>query len=147
MALCGHDFTMANGKVCARQTTNVYAGLAWACRWECCATMRDDRWWPGTTWDHNHPVGCRGFIDMTTYNKRDLRAADMFAMILFGVGLVLVMVALFDSVGLGQAKGLEAKEFEGSSDLVCLWILAGLFTVVRNRTQLEGQTARQEQGS
>ena len=56
---------------------------------------------------------------MTTYNKRALRAAGMFAGILFGVGLVLVMVTFFDSVGLGQAKG--------SIDLVSLWILAGLF--------------------
>jgi len=110
---------MANGKVYAHQTIDAHAHLARFCGWEYCATVRDDRWWPSPPWVHNHPVGGMGLSSMTTYNKRALRAAGMFAGILFGVGLLLVMVTFFDSVGLGQAKG--------SIDLVSLWILAGLF--------------------
>jgi hypothetical protein len=55
---------------------------------------------------------------VTTYTKRDIRAADMLAMILFGFGVALVLFALFKTLG-------KAGK-EGGSD-VGTWIIAGVF--------------------
>ena len=51
---------------------------------------------------------------MTRYTKRDLRAVDVLAMFLVGVGIVLALIALFAVVG-----------SKGGADTLLLWIAAG----------------------
>jgi len=48
---------------------------------------------------------------VTTYTKRDLRAVDLLAMVLFGVGIVLALIAV--------AKLTSSK---GGGDTLLLWI-------------------------
>lgn len=64
---------------------------------------------------------------MTTYTKRDIRAADMLAMVLFGFGAVLVFYA-----GLGT---LGKAEQGGSA--VGAWILAGVFLALGTALNLK----------
>jgi lipopolysaccharide export LptBFGC system permease protein LptF len=55
---------------------------------------------------------------VTTYTKRDVRAADMLAMILFGFGVVLVLFAIFKMIG---------KTDKSSGSIAGTWIIAGVF--------------------
>ena len=55
---------------------------------------------------------------VTHYTKRDVRAADMLAMILFGFGLVLVVFAVFKTIG---------KADKESGSVAGTWIIAGVF--------------------
>jgi lipopolysaccharide export LptBFGC system permease protein LptF len=65
---------------------------------------------------------------MTTYTKRDIRAADILAMILFGFGVVLVCFAVFKTTGtLGK---------EGGS-VVGTWIIAGVFLALGTALNLK----------
>ncbi|MBX3462787.1 MAG: hypothetical protein KF830_06425 [Planctomycetes bacterium] len=59
---------------------------------------------------------------MTTYTKRDIRAADMLAMILIGFGLVLI---LFQVLPLMNAKPDVKVQMSP-----VVWILAGVFVLL-----------------
>lgn len=59
--------------------------------------------------------------NVTTYDKRDIRAADILAMILFGFGVVLLCFAIF------RMTGKVAKEGGSAAGL---WIAAGVFLVL-----------------
>jgi hypothetical protein len=65
---------------------------------------------------------------MTTYTKRDLRAADMFAMILVGFGVVLLVFAALPLL-IGKS-GKLASLAKGGGTNPALWILAGVFVVL-----------------
>lgn len=58
---------------------------------------------------------------MTAYNKRDIRAADILAMILFGFGVVLAFLAVLKMTGKVDKEG---------GSLVGLWIVAGVFLIL-----------------
>ena len=58
---------------------------------------------------------------VTTYTKRDIRAADLLAIVLTGLGLVLVVLAVVATVG---------KSGKGSGGAIDTWILAGVFLVL-----------------
>ena len=64
---------------------------------------------------------------MSTYNKRDLKAADLFATILFGFGFFLAMMAIFMTVDYRMAGRVDGKHVKVFNNLVLLWILAGVF--------------------
>lgn len=64
---------------------------------------------------------------MTTYTKRDIRAADMLAMILFGFGLVLVLFAIFATADTGKSAGRA----------VGAWLIAGVFLVLGTALNLK----------
>lgn len=64
---------------------------------------------------------------MTTYTKRDIRAADMLAMILFGFGVVLVFFAVFKTIG-NAGKG---------GSVVGTWIIAGVFLALGTALNLK----------
>ena len=57
----------------------------------------------------------------TTYTKRDIRAADMLAIILVGVGFVLFLCAPWP---IGTASG------KGSGTGMALWVVAGAFVLL-----------------
>lgn len=59
---------------------------------------------------------------MTTYTKRDLRAVDMFALILVGFGVVLMLCAAMPLIAAGSDKGGGTNP--------ALWIVAGVFVVL-----------------
>lgn len=64
----------------------------------------------------------------TTYTKRDIRAADMFAMILVGLGIAFAMFAVFVTVNFSGAEvGKPGKAVDGSGSTVGLWIGAVIF--------------------
>jgi hypothetical protein len=65
---------------------------------------------------------------MTTYTKRDLRAADMLAMILFGFGVVLLCFAILKTTG--------ATDKDGGS-VVGTWIVAGVFLALGTALNLK----------
>lgn len=62
---------------------------------------------------------------MTSYTKRDLRAADMLAMVLVGLGFLLALAALLRGAG----KGLPATPAQ--------WIAAGSLLVLGFAVHLE----------
>jgi hypothetical protein len=64
---------------------------------------------------------------VTTYTKRDIRAADALAMILFGLGVVLVFFAVFKTIG---------KADKGGS-VVGAWIIAGVFLALGTALNLK----------
>ncbi len=53
----------------------------------------------------------------TTYSKRDVRAVDLFALLLFGVGIALAASGLFAILGLGA----------GQVSVVHVWLAAVVF--------------------
>ena len=65
---------------------------------------------------------------MTTYTKRDIRAADMLAMILFGFGVVLVFFAVFKMIG---------KADKESGSVAGMWIIAGAFLALGTALNLK----------
>ncbi len=65
---------------------------------------------------------------MTTYTKRDIRAADMLAMILVGFGVVLVFFAVFKTIG---KPGNEGGSVAGT------WIIAGVFLALGTALNLK----------
>jgi len=65
---------------------------------------------------------------VTTYTKRDVRAADMLAMILFGFGVVLVFIAIFKTTG---KVGTEGGSVAGT------WIIAGVFLALGTALNLK----------
>ncbi len=67
-------------------------------------------------------VRCTGMSSMTTYTKRDIRAADMFALILVGFGVVLMLVAAMPRIA--------ANTDQGGGMNPALWIVAGVFVVL-----------------
>jgi lipopolysaccharide export LptBFGC system permease protein LptF len=65
---------------------------------------------------------------VTTYTKRDIKAADMLAMILVGFGVVIVFFALFKTIGkAGKAGGSVAGT----------WITAGVFLALGTALNLK----------
>lgn len=70
----------------------------------------------------------RSETTMTTYTKRDIRAADLLAIILFGFGVVLAVFALFDST---SAKG------SGSGGAVGSWLMAAVFLALGTALNLK----------
>jgi hypothetical protein len=56
---------------------------------------------------------------VTTYTKRDIRAADLLAVILFGFGLLLVVLAV-----------LKMFEAERTGSAVGTWLVAGVFLML-----------------
>jgi lipopolysaccharide export LptBFGC system permease protein LptF len=65
---------------------------------------------------------------VTTYTKRDIRAADMLAMILFGFGVVLVFFAVLKTTGKVGKEG---------GSLVGTWIIAGVFLALGTALHLK----------
>lgn len=65
---------------------------------------------------------------MTTYTKRDIRAADMLAMILVGFGVVICFFALFKTLGKGSA---------GGGSVIGTWIIAGVFLALGTALNLK----------
>lgn len=65
---------------------------------------------------------------MTTYSKRDIRAADLLAIILFGFGVVLAVFALLDSA---SAKG------PGSGGAIGSWLMAAVFLALGTALNLK----------
>ena len=65
---------------------------------------------------------------MTIYTKRDIRAADILAMILFGFGVVLVLFAILKATG---------KVGEGGGSAGTLWIVAGVFLLLGGALNLK----------
>ena len=65
---------------------------------------------------------------MTTYTKRDIRAADILAMVLFGFGVVLVLFAVLKATG---------KVGDGGGSVVGLWIVAGVFLLLGGALNLK----------
>ena len=65
---------------------------------------------------------------MTTYNKRDIRAADMLAMVLFGFGVVLVCFAALGSIGKAGKEG---------GSVVGAWLIAGVFLALGTALNLK----------
>ena len=65
---------------------------------------------------------------VTSYTKRDIRAADMLAMILFGFGVVLAFFAVFKMVGKADKAG---------GSVVGAWILAGVFLALGTALNLK----------
>ncbi|HEX5050913.1 MAG TPA: hypothetical protein VFZ65_03995 [Planctomycetota bacterium] len=65
---------------------------------------------------------------MTTYTKRDIRAADMMAMILFGFGVVLVFFAVFKMIGKADKEG---------GSVAGTWIIAGVFLALGTALNLK----------
>lgn len=64
---------------------------------------------------------------MTTYTKRDIRAADLLAMILFGFGVILAVCAGFGTFGKAEQGGSAAGA----------WILAGVFLALGTALNLK----------
>lgn len=73
----------------------------------------------------------RGFdaagVAVTNYTKRDIKAADMFALILVGFGVALVFFAIFKTMG---------KTAKGGS-VVGTWIIAGVFLALGTALNLK----------
>ncbi len=65
---------------------------------------------------------------MTSYTKRDIRAADILAMILFGFGVVLVLFAVF------KVTGKVGKE---GGSVVGTWIIASVFLALGTALNLK----------
>lgn len=65
---------------------------------------------------------------MTVYTKRDIRAADMLAMILFGFGAVFVCFAAFKTTG---------KVGKAGDSAVGTWIIAGVFLALGTALNLK----------
>ncbi len=59
---------------------------------------------------------------MTTYTKRDIRAADILAMILVGFGVVLLLFA--------AAPLMVAESGKDGGSNPALWIVAGVFVIL-----------------
>lgn len=72
---------------------------------------------------------------MTRYNKRDIRAADMLALIFVGLGIALLVFAVMPLFGGGEGleggKGLKGFEGGGAAEAnPGLWIAAGMFVIL-----------------
>ncbi len=65
---------------------------------------------------------------MTTYTKRDIRAADILAMILFGFGVVLLGFAIFMTLG---------KTGKGGGSAFPMWLMAGVFLALGTALNLK----------
>lgn len=59
---------------------------------------------------------------MTTYTKRDLRAADLLAAILFGLGVVMLAFAAL--------PWFQSKPTVSAGDNLPLWIEGGVFAIL-----------------
>jgi len=67
---------------------------------------------------------------MTIYTKRDMRAADMLALILFGFGVVLSLLAMITNFGWLQAPAVEGKPVAGPRSAFSLWLMAVVFLML-----------------
>lgn len=63
---------------------------------------------------------------MTSYSKRDIRAADILAVILFSIGLILLGLAIFETAT--QPK--VAIDPRAGGVVRVLWFFAGTFTLM-----------------
>ena len=63
----------------------------------------------------------------TTYSKRDVRAANLFALMLFGVGIALVALGLFATLGLGAEQ----------VSVVHVWLAAVVFLALGTAMNLK----------
>lgn len=76
---------------------------------------------------------------MTTYTKRDIRAADMLAMILVGFGVVLLLFAALPLIAAKSGKGGGANP--------ALWIVAGVFVALGVALNLKVRQLVRNQGA
>ena len=80
---------------------------------------------------------------MTTYTKRDIRAADMLAILLVGFGVVWILFAALPLLVADSGKASGAN--------LALWLVAGVFLALgmalnRKIHQLVGNQLREPEG-
>src|SRR5690606_18552239 len=74
---------------------------------------------------------------MTTYTKRDLRAADMLAMILFGFGVVLLLIAMSTTFGWLQGSGEAGKPVASPRSAFKIYLMATVFLMIGGALSLK----------
>ena len=74
---------------------------------------------------------------MTTYRKRDLRAADVLSMILVGLGLVFVVFAVYRVVAPIDVEPKADKRPNGPASSFGLWLVAVTFLSLGMALQLK----------
>jgi hypothetical protein len=74
---------------------------------------------------------------MTTYTKRDIRAADLLALLLFGLGFVLVLFAAIPLIAsLGGAEKIDKAAVAPQSSFG-LWFAGGCFLLLGTALNLK----------